>query len=273
MDRFKKSKNHKSSKKFHLKFTDDSNFKGNRKLDSNYYRRHIASKKISYLHALMENVEQLMIVSSFITPEIKPGLIDRFLILCHHFTKTPIIVFTKSDLIEIKLQQYYVDIYQHLYPTFVYSTVKGSKDVLKTIQAYLRGQATAIVGHSGVGKTSLLNQVDPSYQGMVSEISQFTKRGRHTTTRIKKYDFPKSLGGGMVFDMPGLKEIDFIDLNGKLLRQYYPEFTQYIFGCDYKNCSHTHEPICGVKEAVKTEKIHPIRYRNYITILETLSEL
>lgn len=283
MARKPKSKKPGTAKKFHLKFTGHGDFLGSRKDDSNYYRRLIAEKKITYLHYLMENIDRLAVVSSFITPEIKPGLIDRFLVLAHHFGKTPFLVLTKADLVDKEAGEYYSSIYAPHYPTYVVSTtevarVNYEKEYAEII-GYFKNHRTAIVGHSGVGKTSLLNVIDPEFNGMVSEVSTFTKRGRHTTTRIRRYDFSSVVGGGTVYDMPGLKELDFIDLTPEKLRGSYPEFVKVAEGCEYRDCTHTHEPVCAVRSMVEevdeddllTAKIHPVRYQNYLNILESLA--
>lgn len=257
-------------KKFHLKFTEHEHLLGNRKKDSNYYRQQIASKKITYLHSLIENIDQLAIVSSLDYPKIKPGLIDRFLILSHHFNKKPFIILTKSDLVSLEEQKYYHDIYALFYQIFIISNEKylQEKDIFKSIKKLFKDSRTAIVGHSGVGKTSLLNHLDHDYRGMVKEVSSFTKKGRHTTTRIKKHDFSF---GGVVYDMPGLKEVDYIDLKKNQVKNYYPEFRDFEKACIYKNCLHNREPNCGVKVALEENSLHSVRYQNYLNILASIN--
>ena len=118
-----------------------------------------------------------------------------------------------------------------------------------------------------MGKTSLLNNIEPNYQQKVQAISDYTKKGRHTTTRIYKHDLSF---GGVIYDMPGLKEVDFVDIAKRELSTYYPEFAEYALECKYSNCLHHKENECGVKHALQSKAIHPLRYKNYLNILEQL---
>ena len=115
----------------------------------------------------------------------------------------------------------------------------------------------------------MLNIIDKDFSAQVQSVSAFTKKGRHTTTRIFLHEFSF---GGIVYDMPGLKEIDFVDILRIDLRNYYPEFLNLPENCKFKNCTHSHEKDCSIKRLVNQSIIHPIRYQNYLQILSFLKD-
>ena len=264
-------------KNFVAKFSDDHRLTtGGRKEDSNYFKRKIASKKIAIVHYLVKQIDQLVIVSSFVLPKPKPGLIDRFIILAESACIKPILIFTKRDLVDREQEKELLDVYKNTgYPCYVFSNdEETTKKYSLATSEFLRKKIfakrkSAVVGHSGVGKTTMLKIVDPSYQARVAPISDFTKKGRHTTTRVRLYDFPF---GGTVYDMPGLKVLDYIDLTSNEIKNFYREFERYRKSCEYKNCTHDHEKNCKVKEAVQQGKIHPARYSSYLQIRSTLDD-
>ncbi len=256
-------------KKFKAKFTlTEKLTKGGRKKDSNYYKNLIAKKKIAYITHLATNLDQLIITNSLTLPKFTPGLIDRFLIFSQMEKIKPIIMMTKIDLVSQEEALNKKKIYETIgYQVFLISnkTLEG----LELIKEILKDKRSAIVGHSGVGKTSMLNHVDSAFCEKIQEISDYTKKGRHTTSTIRLYELSF---GGIIYDMPGLKEMDFTTLSKRELSNYYKEFKRYDLNCHFSNCLHLHEKRCGVKEAVLKKEIHPIRYKNYLTILKSLNE-
>ena len=256
-------------KKFQLKFNNNKLSTGGRKKDSNYFRRRVAKKKIAYITHFIHNIEQLVIVASLDFPLFKAGLIDRFIVLALYENIKPIIILTKKDLVSENFTNECLAIYQNYFEIHALSNQDDSIIFNQLKENIFKNTITAIVGHSGVGKTTLLNNIDPVYQGKTQEISTFTKKGRHTTTKIYRYDFSF---GGIFYDMPGLKELDFISLTQPKLKQYYHEFREYQRQCKYKNCTHTHETACGIKKAVAEKYIHPTRYQNYLQIFNDLEK-
>ncbi len=244
--------------------------KGGRKADSNYYRRHIRRKKIAYISHLIQNTELLIIVCAVTFPEFKSGLIDRFLILAAIENVEPLIVLTKIDLMPKKEWKALGKAYENVGYNVIYvCSEPGKERGLEEVKAHMIDKYSAIVGHSGVGKTSMLNAIDPTYKQRVQEISEMTKRGRHTTTNIRLHEFAF---GGRVYDMPGLKEIDFTSLTRREVKNYYPEFEEPRQNCRFSDCIHDSEEACGVKEAAESGEIDSERYLNYLHILHSLSE-
>ncbi len=258
----------KGKKKFHLKFSaNQQTLKGGRKKSSSFIRKKVAYKKIAYINNLIENIDQLVIVVSLKNPLFNSGLVDRFLVLAFLYNVKPILIITKIDLgSEAEINEA-LGVYHNVPVTCLAINNLALKNRDFFIDHIFRQRISAVVGHSGVGKTTLLNQIDTTFNEKVAEVSSFTSRGRHTTTRIRKHDFTFS---GAVYDMPGLKEIDYINLAPSELKNYYPEFQKFKEKCFYKNCQHFHEPSCAIKEKLAEGVIHPIRYRNYINILNSL---
>jgi ribosome biogenesis GTPase len=261
----------KKIKRFHRRMADDAQLqKGGRKADSNYYRRHLGRKKIAYISHLIKNTELLVIVCAVTFPEFKSGLIDRFLVLAGIEGVEPIVVLTKIDLMPKKQVKELGAPYEAIgLPVIYVCSEPGKEKGLDQVKAWLTGKYSAIVGHSGVGKTSMLNAIDPTYKQRVQEISEMTQRGRHTTTNIRLHEFAF---GGRVYDMPGLKEIDFTSLTRRELRDYYPEFEEPRKTCRFSDCLHDSEEFCGVKTAAEAGEIDSERYLNYLQILHSLSD-
>ena len=268
-------KKRKDSFRFNAKYVDNDKLtRGGRKRESNYYRRRIRNKKIAYISFLVRNTDQITIVSSITYPEIKPGLIDRLLVLAQRESVRPLILITKTDmekgispplpLSSNQVQKIYTDAG---FTTLCLSNTDPSDEKHEAVRDLLRDRLTAVVGHSGVGKTTLLKRLDTTYTAKTQNISAYTRRGRHTTTSIRMHKFAF---GGKVYDMPGLKEIDFIDLEKRELSLFYPDFESHARGCHFSDCLHVHEKSCGVKEAVRRDAISDLRYENYLNILADL---
>ncbi len=225
-------------------------------------------KHLPYIRRLARNLDQLLIVGSFVSPPLKTGLIDRFLILTEIEELEPLICFNKTDLLKDKTTgREAAQIYSSIgYNTLLTSAKK--KTGITKLHKLLKGKRTALAGHSGVGKSSLLNAIDPNLHITVQEVSGSTGKGQHTTTKVKIYNLQENTE---VIDLPGIKLVDFIDIHPHDARFYFREFEQFVEECKYRDCQHITENECAVKEAVSAGRIHPQRYDSYLTFVKSLS--
>lgn len=228
-----------------------------------------ARKKESVIKMMARNVNRIIIVASLKFPSLKPGLIDRFLVMAEIEKITPVIVFNKVDLENDRVTvNKLLTMYNSLgYKAMVTSAVTG--EGLDDLRSVVRGKRSALAGHSGVGKSSLLNAIHPGLPDRpeTSEISMATGKGRHTTTTVKLY---RPDDDTEIFDLPGLKYASLHNLEPVELARCFPEFEAYSYGCWYMDCLHRNEPRCAVREAVQKGNISKERYESYIRILAAI---
>ncbi|UCD95067.1 MAG: ribosome small subunit-dependent GTPase A [Candidatus Zixiibacteriota bacterium] len=212
------------------------------------------------------NIDQLAVVSSVREPELKPGLIDRFLIASEIGGLKPVVVINKIDLGRIPLVDELLAGYSDIdIPVYITSAVTG--EGLESFEKTLNGHRTILAGHSGVGKSTILNRLLPDIDLKVKEVSHATKRGVHTTSLVELFELRH---GGFVVDSPGLKVLALWEVEKENVSEYFPEIFRLIDGCRFTGCSHTHEPDCAVKEAVDKGMIPEFRYKSYVTIYNSL---
>lgn len=225
------------------------------------------AKHIPFIRKLAKNIDQLLIVSSFVEPPLKTGLIDRFLVLAELEQLDALICLNKIDLLDnVAKAEEIAEIYRRIgYPVFLTSANNGQG--IQPLFDALKNKVTALAGHSGVGKSSLLNAMVPELKIHVNEVSPSTKKGRHTTTRIKVYELDEQT---RVIDLPGIKLLDFIDIHYSEARLFYREFEVLAPYCKFNDCQHITEDQCAVKEALKKGQIHPLRYESYLNLVESL---
>jgi ribosome biogenesis GTPase / thiamine phosphate phosphatase len=210
-------------------------------------------------HVIAANVDQVLIVSALAEPAPKLGLVDRYLVAAELGGVRAVIVLNKADLVEPALYQWIIGLYAQLgYETIVTSARDGRG--LDRIRALIARGITAITGQSGVGKSSILNAIQPGLNLKVSEVSDWTFKGKHTTTNA---ELIKLEAGGFVVDTPGLRQFELWGIAPGELEAYFIEFHPYIPRCHFPDCSHTHETGCAVKEAVYWGQIHSGRYESY----------
>jgi len=218
------------------------------------YRRH--------KHILVANVDQVLIVSALEAPGLKLPLIDRYLISAAIGGVRPIIVLNKADLVDAALYQWVVGLYTQLgYETLVTSAADG-RGVARLREIVSEG-TTAFSGQSGVGKSTLLNAIQPGLNLRVREVSDWTFKGKHTTTTAELIRLDS---GGHVVDTPGLRQFELWGVDPSELSGQFPEFRPYLPLCKFPDCSHTHEAECAVKDAVHWGQIHPGRFESYLKL-------
>lgn len=224
-------------------------------------------RHLPYIRKIAPNLDQILIVTSFVTPPVKPGLIDRLLVLAEVESLKSIICFNKTDLLENPEEAHEIaSIYKNIgYDTFA-SSVKNHEGI-EEIHELLKGKRTALAGHSGVGKSSLLNAMVPKLKLRVNDVSHSTNKGKHTTTKICIYSLDKKTD---VIDLPGLKLVDFIDIHRDEARFYFREFLPYADQCKFRDCLHLSEIDCAIKNAVSEKLIDARRYDSYCQFVESL---
>lgn len=218
------------------------------------------------LQIIAANLDKLAIVVSLKSPPLKTGLIDRFIIAAHIGQMEPFIIINKIDL----EQPADFDIIFKAYQSMEYDIFKTSAETqegLEDLKKYLIGHRSLVVGHSGVGKSSILNKLIPGLNLKTKTVSQYSNRGKHVTTSIELFELPT---GGYLADSPGLKVMGLWKTNQDDLPYYFRDFEPYWRQCRFSPCSHVHEPGCAVKNAVESGKIFKFRYENYKSIARSL---
>jgi ribosome biogenesis GTPase len=207
------------------------------------------------------NIDVVVNVVSLKNPPLRPGLIDRYLIATAKSGAEPLLCVNKIDLLEDSSEIEPLRPYQDMGLAVLTCSAATGRGMTELLEA-LAGKMCVFTGHSGVGKSSLLNALDPSLNLVAGEISSANQKGRHTTTSSALYHLP---GGGMVIDTPGIREFGLWNVSANDIRGYFREFDEH--HCAFADCSHIHEPDCAVKRAVEAGVIAPVRYESYLRIL------
>lgn len=211
-------------------------------------------------HVLAANIDQVLLAMALREPDLNTARLDRFLIAAEQSEIPPVIVLTKQDLGTHQTAEVALRPYREIgYPVVISSAETG--EGLDLLRSLLARRVSAIVGASGVGKSSLLNALQPGLQLRFAAVSQATGKGRHTTTTAEL--IPLEIGGYLA-DTPGIRELAPWDLTAEELPQLFPEMRPYLGACRFSQCTHLHEPGCTVRRALEEGLIDPGRYRTYV---------
>jgi len=213
-------------------------------------------------HVLVANVDQVVFVVSLVEPELKPHLVDRYLASAEQGGIQPILCFNKADRVEPVRYQSLLGCYNQLgIPALLTSATSGTG--IAFLRARLPGRQTVFTGQSGVGKSSLLNAIQPGLGLRVREVSEVNQKGKHTTTTA---ELIKLDCGGWVVDTPGVRQFQLWDTIPEEAEGFFAEFRPFVHLCGYPDCMHTHEDRCAVKRAVYRRQISAARYTSYLGI-------
>lgn len=236
----------------------------------NYINRQSPRVKHQH-HIIAANLDQSLLVATLKEPRTSQGFIDRFLVASEMYHVPASIIFNKADLHKKKEQekferwkQMYEEIGYHVFLTSIRDNTG-----IDALQDAIRDKVSLISGHSGVGKSSLLNALIPELALKTQDVSGWSGKGMHTTTFSEMFEIP---GGGAIIDTPGMKEFGLVDLSKQELSHYFPEMRTRLNNCQFNNCLHVNEPGCAVKEAVVDGEINEDRYVSYVTILDSMEE-
>jgi len=211
------------------------------------------------------NLDLALLVVTLASPRTSLGFIDRFLVTAEAYGIPAGLIFNKLDLFSeegLEILAVYRAIYENIgYPCYQVSATK--KTGIKEVQAVLKDKTTLFSGHSGVGKSTLLNAILPGTEAQTGEISDWSDKGKHTTTFAEMFVLPF---GGFLIDTPGIRELGVIDIEKQELSHFFPEMRELLNQCRFYNCRHINEPGCAVLAALEAGEIEPSRYESYLSI-------
>ncbi|MFC5285334.1 ribosome small subunit-dependent GTPase A [Pedobacter alpinus] len=220
------------------------------------------SKQVQIIAA---NLDLACLVVTLASPRTSLGFIDRFLVTAEAYGVPAVLVFNKLDLFNqegLEILDNYIDLYQRIgYPCYSVSAIKGTN--IETLEALLKDKISLFSGHSGVGKSSLINRLIPGKELRTGQISDWSDMGKHTTTFAELFDLPS---GGKLIDTPGIRELGITDIEKYELGHFFPEMRALMNDCKFNNCVHINEPGCAVLKALDEGDLEPTRYDSYQSI-------
>ncbi len=226
--------------------------------DENYILE-IMPRKNELRRPPIANIDKAVIITSLKSPDFSSNLLDKLLTIIEYNNVKPVIIFTKKDLLNNKEYQElkpYIDYYSKIYEVY-------TNDEIDKIKKIFKGKVSVFTGQSGAGKSTLLNKLDKNLNLKTNEISIALNRGKHTTRHTELIE----MEGGLVADTPGFSAIDFTGMTNDDIRDNFIEFNEFKGECEFRNCSHTHEKKCKVKEKVEDGTILKSRYENYLKFI------
>jgi ribosome biogenesis GTPase len=236
----------------------------------NYINRQSPRAKHQH-HIVAANIDQSILVATIREPRTSQGFIDRFLVASEAYHVPAIILFNKSDLYREKENLRFQE-WREMYETAGYTVLLCSvqeEQGLNELKNLLVNKITLFSGHSGVGKSTLINYLLPDLHLRTKDVSEWSGKGLHTTTFAEMFDLPF---GGSLIDTPGMREFGLVDISKQELSHYFPEMRKLLQDCQFNNCLHIEEPGCAIKKALEEGRMSPDRYISYITILDSIEE-
>jgi ribosome biogenesis GTPase len=231
-------------------------------------RNYIIRKSINLskqAQIIAANLDQAFLVVTLASPRTSLGFIDRFLVTAEAYSIPAVLIFNKLDLFNedgLAVLDEYKSIYEHIgYPCYTVSALEGTN--IPVIEGLLKDKTTLFSGHSGVGKSSLINALLPGRSIKTGEISESSDKGQHTTTFAEMHTLPF---GGYLIDTPGIRELGIYDIRPEELGHYFVEMRERLNQCRFNNCRHINEPGCAIMKAVENGEIEISRYESYLSI-------
>jgi len=228
--------------------------------------------RLAHVHSALEeqiiaaNVDVLVIVASASRPNFKPGLVDRYLIAAQIGNVEPLLVVNKMDLVNREPDA--LRLYREIGMPVIGTSCETGEGIA-ALRTTLAGKLSVLAGHSGVGKSSLINAIDPSFDLAVQEVSQYNEKGKHTTTNARLY----ALDNGIcIIDTPGARNLGVWNVSPEEVAYYFPELAGVAAACRFRDCTHTHEPGCAVRESVEIGALPRARFASYLRIRESLEK-
>lgn len=232
---------------------------------NNYIIRR-ANKLSSRRQILASNLDGAALIASLVAPRTSLGFIDRYLLGCEAFHVPAVVFFNKMDLLGNATKEF-VESLERIYRNANVRLLMGSAvtgEGLDALRSILKGKRWLLAGHSGVGKSTLLNALFPEAKARVGKISDQHEKGKHTTTFAEMFS---RADGSQIIDTPGIRDFGVVDFNPTEISQYFPEMRPLLSQCKFNDCLHTQEPECAVRKALENGEIAQERYHSYVGIL------